>query len=55
MKTMQSLDVADDKNDKKSNKNNVAEEIIEGHVEMASDVNDYNNKELDDNGQIKIF
>ena len=49
------LDVADDKNDKKSNENNVAEESKEGPVEMEWDVNDDNNQELDDNGQIKIF
>ena len=49
------LDVADDKNDKKSNENNVAEESKEGPVEMEWDVNDNNNQELDDNGQIKIF
>ena len=47
------LDEADDKNDKKSNENNVAEEIKEGPVEMEWDVNDDNNQELDDNGQIK--
>ena len=40
---------------KKSNKNNVAEESKEGPVEMEWDVNDDNNQELDDNGQIKIF
>ena len=49
------LDVADDKNDKKSNENNVSEESKEGPVEMEWDVNDDNNQELDDNGQIKIF
>ena len=35
--------------------NNVAEESKEGPVEMEWDVNDDNNQELDDNGQIKIF
>ena len=49
------IDVADDKNDKKSNENNVSEESKEGPVEMEWDVNDDNNQELDDNGQIKIF
>ena len=49
------IDEAEDKNVKKSNENNDAEVSKEGPVEMEWDVNDENNQELDDNGQIKIF